>query len=336
MTALYIPTQSEIDHAAEQMTVTYTRDAKRIERAKDLIAAGAVEYTFSDWVAEFGIQPFENSSVTGWAVRSLMKTMHRDPENPEPTHYAVTSTSCSCYDHMLRASAIGTCGEHTITVRPACKHIYAVQMYLRIIAAKLNGMVADPNGAAYLVEMSNNQYGVFDRQSSDPICAAVYVARTDSYRPESSQDAADFARWLAAQPVAVEAECFTGEPWFPGGLLEKVLREAPDKLTLRADVVYGSPRLYTFSGYRYEGEKWVHLPHEDRQQFNETAWDNLLAACGFIMPGRPVKQNGLAYHYMLERGDASQEHYSLRAACTEYQERKATRRMFEADQGSQL
>lgn len=327
MTALlYHPTQNEIDHAAEQMTVHYTRDAKRIERAKDLIAAGAVEYTFSDWVAQFGIQPFENSTVTGWAVRSLTKAQHHDPENPEPTHYAVTSTSCSCYDHMLRASAIGACGEHMITVRPACKHIYAVQMYLRIIAAKLDGAVKDQTSAVYAVEMRDRLYGVFDRQSDVAICGALYVARTDSYRPDTSQDAADFSRWLAAQPVAVEAV-----DWFPGGLLEKVLREAPEKLTLRADVVYGSPRIYTFAGYRYDGGTWVHLDQADRQRFNETAWDNLLRECGFIMPGRPVKQNGLAYHYLLERGDNSQAHHALHAAAGEYIERRACRRMFEAD-----
>lgn len=326
MTALYIPSQAEIDHAREDMVVHYTGDTARIDRAAQLLTAGAVNYTFSDWLAEFGIDPYPKSTVTGWAVRSQRSPRRGDSEEPE--FYAVTSTSCGCYDHMLRASAIGACGEHTITVRPACKHIYAVQMYLKIIAARLDAEIKAQAGSVYAVEMRSGLYGVYDRLSDVVICGAVYIPKTDSYRPETSQDAADFSRWLAAQPVAVEAS-----EWFPGGLLEKVLREAPEKLTLRADVVYGSPRIYTFAGYRYDGGKWVHLEHDQRQQFNETAWNNLLAACGFIMPGRPVKQNGLAYHYLLERGDASQEHYSLSAACTEYQERKAPRRMFERDLG---
>lgn len=325
MTALYIPTQAEIDHAREGMTVSYTGDTARIDRAAQMLAAGAVNYTFSDWLAEFGIDPYPNSTATGWAVRSQRSTRRRDSEEPE--FYAVTSTSCGCYDHMLRASAIGACGEHTITVRPACKHIYAVQMYLRIVAARLDAEIKAQAGSVYAVEMRSGLYGVYDRLSDVAICGAVYVAKTDSYRPETSQDAADFARWLAAQPVAVEAS-----QWFPGGLLEKVLRGAPDKLTLRADVVYGSPRLYTFAAYRYDGGKWVNLEYADRQQFNETAWDNLLRACGFIQPGRPVKQNGLAYNYMLERGDNTQVHYGLSAAAGEYVERRACRRMFEADQ----
>lgn len=326
MTTLYQPTQTEIDHAAEAMTVAYTGDARRIDRAVQLIAAGAVGYTFADWTEEFGIPPFANSTATGWTVESQRGQRRQDPENQEPTHYPVTSTACSCYDHMLRASAIGACGDQTITVRPACKHIYAVQMYLKIIAAKLDAAIKDEAAPLYATEMAAGNYGVFNRQTGDPICGAVYVSRSDSYRPETSQDAGDFARWLGAQPVAVEAA-----QWFPGGLLEKVLREAPDKLTLRADVIYGSPRLYTFAGYRYDGDKWVNLEYDQRQQFNEMAWDNLLRACGFIQPGRPVKQNGLAYHYMLERGDNTQEHYGLATACTEYQERKATRRMFERD-----
>lgn len=312
MTALYIPTQQEIDHAREGMAVTYTGDTARIERAAALIAAGAIDYI---------------SSGIGWSVASQRTTRRQDPEDPEPKAYMVTSTSCGCYDHMLRASAIGACGEHTITVRPACKHIYSVQMYLRIMAAKLDAAIKDDSSPLYAVQMRDSLYGVFDRRTSDPVCGAVYLPKTDTYRPETSQDAADFSRWLAAQPVAVEA-C----EWFAGGLLEKVLRGAPDKVTLRADVVYGDPRLYTFSGYRYDGQKWVHLSYDERQQFNETAWNNLLAACGFIMPGRPVKQTGLAYNYMLERGDNTQPHYSLAAACTEYQERKAVRRMWEADQ----
>jgi hypothetical protein len=333
VTTLYQPTQAEIDHAAEAMTVAYTGDSARIARAAQLIAAGAVEYTFSDWTAEFGIQPFADSTVTGWAVRSQRNTRRQDPEEPEPTHYAVTSTSCGCYDHMLRASAIGNCGDQTITVRPACKHIFAVQMYLRIIAAKLDAAVSDPESAVYLVEMRDRLYGVNDRLTDAPICGALYIPKTDSYRPEGSQDAADFARWLGAQPVAVDAA-----QWFPGGLLEKILRSAPDKVTLRADVVYGSPRIYTLSGYRYDGGTWVHLEHAERQQFNEGAWTNVLAACGFIQPVRPVKQNGLAYHYILERGDNSQEHYGLGAAAGDYAERQATRRMFERDMdgGAQL
>ena len=144
----------------------------------------------------------------------------------------------------MRASAIGRCGDQQITINAACKHIYAVQLYLKIIALKFNETLSQPMSAAYAVEMRSNLYGVYDRLTDKAICGAVYCVRTDSYLPETGQDAADFARWLAAQPVQVA---------LPGGLLEKVLRGAPDKVTLRADVVYGSPRIYTLSGYRYDG-----------------------------------------------------------------------------------
>lgn len=317
MTTLYRPTQYEIDHAAERMTVAYTGDSKRIAKASQLIADGAVDYI---------------SHGIGWSVESQRSSRRQDPEDLEPLAYMVSATACACPDHMIRASARGQCGDQTITVRPACKHIYAVQIYLKIISRKLNEAARDECSGVYLVEMRDNLYGVFDRLTNAPICGAVYVVKTDGYRPETSQDAADFSRWLAAQPVAVEAR-----QWFPGGLLEKIMRGAPDKLTLRADVTYGSPRTYTLAGYRYDGASWVHLEHGERQQFNETAWDNLLAECGFIQPGRPVKQTGLAYHYILQRGDNSQEHYALSAAAGEYVERRTTRRMFESDlNGGQL
>lgn len=305
---LYIPTQPEIDHVREQMTVAFTGDGKRIERAAQLLAAGAMDYI---------------SNGIGWSVQSQRQTKRQDPQDPEPVAYMVSSTACGCYDHMLRASATGQCGDQAITVRPACKHIYAVQMYLRIIAAKLDEEISRPMGAVYAVEMRHNLYGVFDRMTDTAICGAVYVVKSDTYRPETSQDAADFSRWLAAQPVEVA---------LPGGLLEKVLRGAPDKVTLRADVVYGSPRIYTLSGYRYEGERWVNLEYDQRQQFNETAWVNILAATGFVMPGRPVKQPGLAYHYMLERGTADQVHYGLKAGSAEYVEQQRVRRMLDGAQ----
>ena len=50
------------------------------------------------------------------------------------------------------------------------------------------------------------------------------------------------------------------------------------------------------------------------------------------MPGRPVKQRGFSYHYLLERGTGEQEHYGLRAAAGEYVERERIRRMFENGQ----
>ena len=316
-TSLYRPSQQELDHAMEEMTIKYAGDAKRIFRARQLIEAGAVDYI---------------SQGIGWSVDSQRNKRQQDPEDIEPRHYWVSSTNCGCYDHLLRESAIGHCGDQQVVVHCACKHIFAVQMLLRIISARLNEAVSHIHSPAYLVEMRDNLYGVFDRATGEPICGAVYVVKTDSYRPEASQDAADFARWLAAQPLATEPA-----QWFPGGLLEQVLRGAPDKLTLRADVVYGSPTTYILSGYRYDGATWVKLEQEQRQQFNQGAWDILLRECGFIMPGRPVKQPGLAYNYLLVRGAADEKHYGLAARAGEYVERAAVRRMFEADlSGEQL
>ena len=308
-TTLYQPSPAEIAAAAESMTATYAGDAGRIERAKQLIADGAVSYV---------------SNGIGWSVDSQRDSRKQDPQDVEPKNYLVSSVSCSCADHMFRAAAIGRCGDQQVVVNAACKHIYAVQILLRAISHKLHAALSQPMGPVYAVEMRHNLYGVYDRLTDKAICGAVYVVKTDSYRPETGQDAADFARWLAAQPV---------EAALPGGLLEKVLRNAPAKLTLRADVMYGSPRIYTLSGYRYDGGTWVNLEYEDRQQFNETAWANLLAATGFVMPGRPVKQRGLSYHYLLERGTAETagEHYGLKAGAVEYVERAAVRRMLEQE-----
>ena len=113
MTALYIPTQSEIDHAREGMAVTYSGDTARIERAAQLIAAGAIDYI---------------SSGIGWSVASQRTTRRQDPEDPEPKAYMVTSTSCGCYDHMLRASAIGACGDvRQRVIRVIFAHAFSLQ-----------------------------------------------------------------------------------------------------------------------------------------------------------------------------------------------------------------
>ena len=224
----------------------------------------------------------------------------------------------------MRASAIGRCGDTEVLVRAACKHILAVQLYLRLISAKLDAAIKAPFGSVYAIETrTDNVHAVFDRESDEVICGAQYLTRTDAYRPETGKDAAAFARWQAAQPVAVD--------FSPGGLLQRILKTAPGAtLALRADVVYGSPNQYTFCGYRMDGATWVHLEHAGRQQFNETAWLNLLQDSGWVMPGRPVKQPGIAYHYLLERGDATVEHFGLNAPSADELERRQQNRQFSA------
>jgi hypothetical protein len=231
----------------------------------------------------------------------------------------VTSHACGCYDHLNRASAVGQCGAEAVTVRPACKHIYAVQMYLRIIAARLDAEMTTPFSSVYGVETRTpGQFAVMDRLSDIAICGAVFVAKTATYRPETSQDAADFARWLGAQP----------QEFFPGGLLEQILRSAPgDKLTLRADVYYGSPTQYTLSGWKYAGQPWQTVEYADRQQFTETGWAATLSATGWVQPGRPVKQNGMAYHYALERGSMDQVNYGPGAESLDMLEARRLRNM---------
>lgn len=295
---LYTPTAQEIETAA---AAAMTGEAGRIQRAADLVAAGAVHYI---------------SQELGWAVMSQRNKRQQDPEDLEdledlePKFYTVCNSGCSCYDYLNRGAP--------------CKHVLAVQLLMRVLAVKFNELVS--NGGAYLVELSGSDYGLYDSETDEPICAAVYVSRSDTYRPTDSAAAAAFAAWLSAQPVAVAAS-----EYFPGGLLEKILRGAPDKVTLKADVIYGDTRTYTLAGYRYDGGTWVRLEQEQRQQFNETAWNNLLSECGFIMTARPAKQPGLAYNYFLERGANDEKHYGLSAQAAEYLERNAVRRMFEND-----
>jgi hypothetical protein len=303
---LYTPSAQEITAAA---SAAMTGEAGRIQRAADLVAAGAVSYL---------------GEGLGWSVASQRHLRRQDQQDPEPMHYQPSGDHCGCYDYLNRTP---DCNGY----REPCKHMIAVRLYMRVLAAKFGELVGN-GGGAYLVELSGSDYGLFDSKTDEPICGAVYVAKSDTYRPTDSAAAAAFAAWVAAQPVVDEAQPLAVEAteWFPGGLLEKILRGAPDKLTLRADVIYGNPTTYILSGYRYDGGTWVRLEQDERQQFNVTAWNNLLAECGFIQPGRPVKQPGLGYHYLLERGTAEAKHYGLTAQAHEYVERAAVRRMFEA------
>ena len=285
MSHLYIPSQTEIDHEVEQMVVKYTGDKARIERAAALLATGAVDYI---------------SNGIGWSVKSQAKPKPSDPADAEPIAYAVTSTSCGCYDFLNRVSAQGRCADEQVTVYAGCKHVWAVKLLLHIVSAKLDAAIKEPFSGVYAVETRfPGLFAIYDRLSDVCICGGKYIVKTDTYRPETSQDAADFARWLGAQP----------QEFFPGGLLEQILRSAPgDKLTLRADVYYGSPTQYTLSGWKYAGQPWQTVEYADRQQFTETGWAATLSATGWVQPGRPVKQNGMAYHYALERGSMDQVH----------------------------
>jgi hypothetical protein len=307
MTApLYTPSAQEIASAS---AAAITGEAGRIQRAAALVAAGAVSYL---------------GEGLGWSVASQRSQRRQDPQEPEPMHYTVSGDHCGCYDYLNRTP---DCNGY----REPCKHILSIRIFMRVLANKFGELIS--NGGAYIVELSGGDYGLFDSKTDEPICSAVYVAKCDTYRPTDSAAAAAFAAWVAAQPVAVEAQPLAVEAgeYFPGGLLEKILRGAPEKVTLRADVIYGSPTTYILSGYRYDGGSWVRLEQDERQKFNVTAWNNLLAECGFIQPGRPVKQPGLAYNYLLVRGAADQQHYGLTAQAAEYVERQAVRKMFEAD-----
>jgi hypothetical protein len=164
-----------------------------------------------------------------------------------------------------------------------------------------------------------NLFAVMDRLSDVAICGCTYDRTTDRYKPEKGTDAAEFSKWLFAQPTE----------FFPGGMLEQVLRNAPgDAVTLRADVIYGTPRTYTLSGYRYAGQPLVMLEYGDRQEFNDTAWHNQLEAYGFIMPGRPIKI-GIAYEYDLIRDSNSEPHHALNAATEQYIEAKRQEKALE-------
>jgi hypothetical protein len=309
MTHLYAPTTAEITAVADAMTLAYAADTKRIEKAAQLIAAGHVSYI---------------SNGIGWSVKSQRKAaVTTDPADQEPEAYAVTSTSCGCYDFLNRVSAQGRCADQQIKVYAGCKHVWAVRLYIHIIAAKLDEAMKAPFSGIYGMEMSDaNVFAIYDRASEIAICGAVYSIKSDTYRPQTGQDAADFARWLYAQPAE----------FFPGGMLEQILRNAPgDAVTLKTTVIYGAERSYTLTGYRYDGHVWVSLEDGDRQEFNKDGWAATLTACGWIQPGSPVKQTGLSYNYMLIRGTNAEEHYGLTAATQEYIVSRKIAKQFERD-----
>ena len=48
------------------------------------------------------------------------------------------------------------------------------------------------------------------------------------------------------------------------------------------------------------------MEYTQRQEFNPAAWDAVLAVTGWALTSRPVKQAGVAYHYLLERANGDQ------------------------------
>ena len=113
-------------------------------------------------------------------------------------------------------------------------------------------------------------------------------------------------------------------------MLERLLRTAPGaKITLRCDVWYGKPtRTYTLSAYRFDGAGWEDLAYTDRFEFNPAGWAATLAVTGWALTTRPVKQAGVAYHYLLERANGDQVKYELTGACGATVERERQERAF--------
>ena len=179
-----------------------------------MLAAGAVDYVDNAWQVD------SQHKAPKWEPGA-------DPVDAEDCDpYRVTADHCSCYDHRLHPDL-------------PCKHQLAVKLYGRILIAQLDAAINDTNSGLYAIEASSpGIYYVMDRATDIDICAAYHVTRTGTYRPETSHDAAAFARWLVAHPA----------DFYPGGLLERLLRTAPGaKITLRADVYYGTIRTYTLS-----------------------------------------------------------------------------------------
>ena len=85
--------------------------------------------------------------------------------------------------------------------------------------------------------------------------------------------------------------------------IEAVLRSASgNQVTLIVQVLFTDHgRQYTLSGWRSQGQTAT-LEYAERIRFTEREFSDALAAAGWGMTQRPVKQAGMTYHYIVTRG----------------------------------
>lgn len=205
---IYKPGISEIDDACELLMARSPGESKRYILATKIVASGAISHT----------------DATGWTVASTSPAGRK-----AQTRYQVTPQSCTCYDH-----------QHT---GMACKHITAMQIFIRTLANSLDaamqprhslaqataqgwkGMLdgLDPDDAAAAAEYAaaqpsdtrirvlpgnaSNRRDLIDRATGQGICTAQQNPN-GAWRPCTAVDTVAWARWLGAQqqPAEVEVE----------------------------------------------------------------------------------------------------------------------------------
>lgn len=333
---IYRPTETEVDDACATLLARTPGESKRYIKAAALVASGSIDH----------------SDTEGWTVASQSKAGSK-----AQVRYSLKPGACTCYDFIHHGGV-------------SCKHLDALAIYMRVIAAKMDASLRSPaaieatataTGWRMMAELgpddaiaaaeyvaaqpvdrrlevlpgnASNRRNVYDRATHTGICMAQQQPG-GAWRPCNPVDTVAWVRWLGAQqPVEVEAEVQpAATAHYAGGTLQRILSECPPDVagvTLKARVIYGSQRTYTLTGYIYTGATWVKLPEDERQDFNEGAFNAVLEATGWIQPGRPVKADGLNYRYELTRGTAAQEHYGLRAGTEEWRREQRLTNLFAA------
>lgn len=204
---IYRPSADEVDAAAAQLIAKRPAEAARYGRATSIVIAGSIQH----------------NEHMGWTVASQDRKTNGEL-------YAVSAVSCECYDFR----------QHHM----ACKHIAALAIYGRVLAAKLNALMpalpedlyfqvlretgseaiaADAADAASIDPIlgddtifivpgtQSNVRHLFDRVSGADICSAQQQP-SGCWRPLEAADTLDWARWLGAQQGENEGAVVVAQP----------------------------------------------------------------------------------------------------------------------------
>lgn len=205
---IYRPTPDEVDTATEYFMVRSKGESKRYAAATSIVLSGAIAH----------------DDTEGWTVASTSPAGRK-----AQTKYHVTPQSCECWDHKHSGGM-------------ACKHILAMQIYIRCIANSLDAALAprhtpagatawgwkgmldglDPDDALAAAEYAaaqpadprievlpgngSNRRTLIDRETGLQVCTAQQ-SPNGQWRPCTAVDTVAWARWLGwQQPVEVEVE----------------------------------------------------------------------------------------------------------------------------------
>jgi hypothetical protein len=88
-----------------------------------------------------------------------------------------------------------------------------------------------------------------------------------------------------------------------GKLLSLFANATSDELVLRVMVLFSvDGNKYRREGHRYSGSTWVRYEREEFIELSTQQLDEAMAAAGWSMSGRPVKQPSLYMNYFFSRG----------------------------------